>query len=83
MLLCFEVFVNIWVDKKFRSEFDHFKFQGGGRLGAKMRPTIETKCCHALLCLLTFRLIKISDQCDFDHFRFQIPLFPLNLETKN
>ena len=47
-----------------------------------MRPTIETKCCHALLCFLIFGLIKISDQCDFDHFKFQIPLLPQHLETK-
>ena len=47
-----------------------------------MRSTIETKCCHALLCLLTFGLIKILGQCDFDHFKFEIPLLPQDLETK-
>ena len=47
-----------------------------------MRPNIETKPCHALLCLLTFGLIKISDQCDFDHFKFQIPQLPQHLGTK-
>ena len=52
-------------------EFDHFKFQGGGgHVGAKMRPTIEIKCFHALLCLLTIGVITISDQCDFDHFKY-------------
>ena len=30
------------------------------------------KCYRVLLCLLTFGLIKSSDQCDFDHFKVQI-----------
>ena len=49
-----------------------------------MWPIIDTRCegFPALICLLTFRFIKSSDQCDFDHFRFQILLLPEHLGQK-
>ena len=43
-----------------------------------MSPIIDTRGegCPALVSLLTFRFIKSSDQCDFDHFKFHVLLLP-------
>ena len=50
----------------------------GGGGGGGMWPIIDTRCedFSALVCLLTFGFIKSSDQCDFDHFKFQLLLLP-------
>ena len=43
-----------------------------------MWPIIDNRCegFPTLVCLLTFRFIKSSDQCDFDHFKFHVLLLP-------
>ena len=43
-----------------------------------MWSIIDIRCegFPALIFLLTFRFIKSSDQCDFDHFKFDVLLLP-------